>query len=386
MKRMLTIFLALSLMVLPSFGEETRQPEPLSLQELNAFTERLLIRGIADSLLVEPTEESGMAARGEGYTLYPQSKDLSLDTVLADASIDLSAAEKEDLEDMRSLTVLSTLDELYAAYPNDNPQAYGTQDNALLYLTGSLPDAVCYGLITRDGQTVRMVEHAIYEPVDDGFMHAGLQYTIDQGFVIGIHFFGGSLIVSRDEAQERISHLEDLQKQKEYFSYDTENPLPFESEDLSFGGLDFLDLSPQTAVNALGKADFDERVKESESQELRIMQWDGIEAAFSYGEKGEFQRAERLFVSRPGMEGPRGLRMGADLMEVLGRFPLEEEVTSSSQTLYGQGSTQTPPYGRLETQGSTAQVYYAALQNDQIVILSFELIDGTLVNMGAYYY
>jgi len=386
MKRLLYILVALTLAVFPSLGEMAGQPEPLSLQELNAFTESLLVRGIADKLTVEPTEEAGFAARGDGYTLYLQSKDLSLDAVLSDASIDLSAVEKEDLEDMRSITVLTPLDVLYAAYPDDNPQAYGTQDNALLYLTGSLPGAVRYGLITRDGQTVRMVEHGLYEPSDDGYMHAGIQYTIDRGFVVGIHYFGGSRIVSAADVQERVASFKSLQGQKAYFAFDTSNPLPFESEDLSFGGLDFLDLTPESAVKTLGKADYDERIKESDTAQLRIMQWDGIEATFSYGANGEFVRAESLFVSLPGLEGPRGLRIDTDLLEALKRFPLEGEVTSSSQTLYGEGGTQTPPYGRLETQGNDAQLYYAALQNGQTVMLSLEFIDGTLVNMGAYYY
>lgn len=385
MKRVLMILMALMLLVLPSLAQQA-QPDMLSLQELNALTERLLIRGIVDNLVVEPTEESGNAARGEGYTLYLDSRDLSLDSVLSDASIDLSAVELEDLQDMRSITVLTPLDMLYAAYPNDNPQAYGTSDAALLYLKGSTPDTVNFGLITRDGQTVRMIEHAIYEPCDGGYMHSGIQYTIDQGFVVGIHYFGGSLIVSPSEVEERLIQLKNLQKQKDYFAYDTQNPLPFESEDLSFGALNFFDLTPQKAVQVLGKAAHDERVKESDDQELRIMQWDGIEIAFSYGPKDEFNRIERLFVSLPGMEGPRGLRVGTDLMAAIQRFPHEAEISSASQTLYGEGDLQQAPYGRLETQGNDAQLYYAAQQNGETVLLSFEFSDGELYNMGASYY
>ena len=386
MKRLLSILMALTLVVLPSLGEMAAQAEALSLQELNAFTQRLLERGIADNLTVEATEEAGNAARGEGYSLYLQSKDLSFDTVLSDASIDISAAEKEDLQDMRSITVLTPLESLYAAYPLDNPQAYGTPDNALLYLRGSLPGAVQYGLITREGQTVRMVEHGIYEPSDDGFMHAGMQYTLNQGYVEGIHYFGGSLVVSAAGVKERLAELKTLQGEKDYFAYDTKDPLPFESEDLSFAGLDFFDLTPEGAVKILGKAVYDERVKESDTTELRIMQWDGIEAAFSYNAKGEFQRTDRLFVSLPNLEGPRGLRIGTGLMAAIERFPHGTEFTSSSQTLYGEGDTQTPPYGRLETQGSAAQIYYAATQNGDIVLLNLEFIDGELVNMGASYY
>lgn len=385
MKRMLMILMALMLLAVPSLAQQA-QPDMLSSQELNAFTERLLVRGMADNLTVEPTEESGNAARGEGYTLYLDSKDLSLDAVLSDASIDLSAVELEDLQDMRSITVLTPLQMLYEAYPDENPQAYGTRDAAVLYLKGSPPGTVNFGLVTRDGQTVRMVEHAIYEPSEDGYMHSGIQYTIDQGFVVGIHYFGGSYIVSANDVEDRIAQLKDLQRQNSYFAYDTKNPLPFESEDLNFGDLNFFDLTPERAVQILGKAAHDERVKESDTQELRIMQWDGIEIAFSYGEKGELTRTERLFVSLPGMEGPRGLRVGTELMSAIERFPHEAEFTSSSQTLYGEGDIQQAPYGRLETQGNEAQLYYAADQNGETVLLSFEFSDGELYNMGATYY
>lgn len=164
-----------------------------------------------------------------------------------------------------------------------------------------------------------------------------------------------------------------------------DNPLPFESEDLSFGALDFFDTNPEKAVQALGKASHDERVKESDTEQLRIMQWDGVEIAFSYNAKGEFNRTERLFVSLPGIEGPRGLRIGTDLMGAINSFPHEGEFTSASQMLYGNGEMQVAPYGRLETQGSEAQLYYAAEQNGQTVLLSLEFIDGVLVNMGASY-
>ena len=114
MKRMLVLLMALSLCALPALAGQGPDVGPLSVEELNAFTERLLVRGLADQLPVAASEE-GVVATGEGYTLYLESSDLSLDSVLSDASITLESSEKEDFEDPRGITVLTPLDVLYAS-------------------------------------------------------------------------------------------------------------------------------------------------------------------------------------------------------------------------------------------------------------------------------
>lgn len=382
MKRMLVLLMVLMLSALPVLAQPAVAPGPLTVQELNALTERLLVRGLADELPLQETEE-GFVATGVGYTLYLESSDLSLDSVLKDASITLEASEKEDFDDQRGITVLTPLDVLYASYPNDNPAVYGTSDAAVLYLMGSLPGSVAMGTVTRDGQDVTLVEHSILEPVDEGYMHSGIQYSIDRGLVVGIHYFGGSLIVSGEVAQEAYAAVRSLVDERDYFSYDTVDPMPLQSEDLSFGALDFLDLSPEAALDVLGEAVYDERMQDSNTEELRVMQWDGVEIVFSYAASGEFKRAERIDISRPGLEGPRGLRVGTELNRAIGRFEHGIEFSSPTQVLYGDG--QTAPYGRLQTQGSEAQLHYALEQDGNVIMMVLAFIDGDLVSMGISY-
>ena len=382
MKRMLVLLMALSLCALPALAGQGPDVGPLSVEELNAFTERLLVRGLADQLPVAASEE-GFVATGEGYTLYLESSDLSLDSVLSDASITLESSEKEDFEDPRGITVLTPLDVLYASYPDNNPGVYGTGEGAVLYLMGELPGAVAMGLVTRDGQDVTLVEHSLWQPVEDGYMHSGIQYSVDRGLVVGIHYFGGSAVKTLSEAQEAIAAARSLLSAREYFAFDTVNPLPLQSEDLSFGDLDFLDLTPEFAAQVLGQASYDERMKDSNGEELRVMQWDGVEAAFSYASTGEFKRAERVDVSLPGIEGPRGLRAGTELNQAIGRFEHGVEFASPTQLLYGNGET--PPYGRMETQGSESQLHYALDQEGEVIMLTLMFIDGVMVNMSISY-
>ena len=382
MKRMLVLLMALSLCALPALAGQGPDVGPLSVEELNAFTERLLVRGLADQLPVAASEE-GFVATGEGYTLYLESSDLSLDSVLSDASITLESSEKEDFEDPRGITVLTPRDVLYASYPDNNPGVYGTREGAVLYLMGELPGAVAMGLVTRDGQDVTLVEHSLWQPVGDGYMHSGIQYSVDRGLVVGIHYFGGSTVKTLSEAQEAIAAARSLLSAREYFAFDTVNPLPLQSEDLSFGELDFLDLTPEHAVQVLGQASYDERMQDSNGEELRVMQWDGVEAAFSYASTGAFKRAERVDVSLPGIEGPRGLRVGTELNQAIGRFEHGVEFASPTQLLYGNGET--PPYGRMETQGSESQLHYALDQEGEVIMLTLMFIDGVMVNMSISY-
>lgn len=384
MKRMLVLLMVLSMAVLPVLAEPAEEMDALSLDELNAFTDRLLVRGLADGLTVEAIDEEGLVARGNGYTLYLESSDLSLDSVLADALITLEASGQEDLEDQRGITVLTPLDVLYASYPNDNPAVYGTGESAVLYLRGELPGAVAMGIVTRDGQDVTLVEHSLWQPAEDGFMNSGIQYIIDRGVVVGIQYFGGSTIKSAEEAQETFNAAQMLLNTRDYFSFDTVDPMPLQSEDLGFGTLGFLDLSPEMAVKALGAASYDERMADSNGEDLRIMQWDGeVEIAFSYLSSGEFKRAERIDMSQPGTEGPRGLRVGVDLDQAIGRFEHDTEFYSPAQLLYGDGEN--PPYGRLEEQGSDAQVFYAMAQEGETIMLTLTFVDGVLVNMSISY-
>lgn len=381
MKRMLVFLLALCL-ALPALAEPA--PGPLTVEELNAFAERLLVRGVADGLQVSQGEDGlGLIAVGMGYTLYPESSDLSLDTVLAEAAITLEASEKEDFEDQRGITVLTPLDVLYAAYPNENPSVYGDSQGAALYLMGELPGVVTMGLVTRDGQNVTMVEHSLWQPVEDGYMNAGIQYIIDRGLVVGIHYFGGSALRTAEEARAAYESAKALTEETAYFAYDTVSPMQLESEDLSFGDLDFLDLTPERAAEMLGAPVSEERVSDSNGDELRLMQWEGVEAVFSYAQDGSFKRAERVDVSLPGIEGPRGLRIGDEINQAIGRFEHGVEFAIPTQVLYGDGET--PPYGRMETQGTEAQLYYALDLDGQTVMLIMMFKDDVMTNMSISY-
>ena len=59
------------------------------------------------------------------------------------------------------------------------------------------------------------------------------------------------------------------------------------------------------------------------------------------------------------------------------------EFASPTQLLYGNGET--PPYGRMETQGSETQLHYALDQEGEVIMLTLMFIDGVMVNMSISY-
>ncbi len=384
MKRFLGLLLAL-LMAAPALAfTEDASAQPLSLQELNAFAASLVERALAQRL--EPVRgEEGYSVSWPGCTLFLSSGDLSSDTVVSEAVI-LSKGEAGGpaAEAIRGVSVPDSVEALLAAYPNDNPDLAGTQQNAVLYLRGELPLPVSAGVLTREGQELRLVEHSVYYAADQGILQSGIQYTVENGAVSAVRFFGGAEAVTLEEAAERLRGLAALQEQTGYFAYDTRSPGPLTREDLSFAGLDFLDLSPQAAAAVLGPAVHEETIEDSNGELILIAQWEAAETAFIFDAEGRFLRTDRFTVSSSAVEGPRGVRVGNTLPMVLSRFehgegPLPEE----SAVLYGDAGKETAPYGLLSVEEGSALVHYAIEEGGRAVVLIFSFLEGILVEMSA---
>lgn len=383
MKRVLTILMVLCLLiVLPASAENSR--EPLSAQELTDFSQALVERAIAEEAEVEPSED-GWEADGHGYTLRLSSQDLSVDSVLLGAAIGMDSLHTEGLVGPRGIGVAASLDEVLAAYPNDNPTLSGSMYAAVLYVAGALPERVAIGQLTRDGQEISLVEYSVIEPSGEGYVRSGLQYTLQHGSVVAIRSFASPAQMDAEAAQAAVQAATSLQEQTDYFAYDTKAPGPFIREDLKVAGLDFIDMTPEDASAVLGEVVHEERVKDSNGEELRLMQWDGIEIAFVYLKDGSFKRAERASVTGYGIEGPRGLRVGGQLMAAMSRFEHEGELSLNSGSLYGKAEAQQPPYGTLISENNSAQLYYALTQDDQTILLGAQFIEGSLVEYSISY-
>ncbi|MGI6654561.1 MAG: hypothetical protein ACOX55_10680 [Christensenellales bacterium] len=376
MTRILCLILTLMLALPVAFAGQP-QPAPLTMEELNAWTAQLLEQALTDKLTVAQTA-AGFEAQGEGYTLYLSHNDLSADSVLLGALL-AGNTEHSPVTGLRETYVGQDVQQVLAAYPNDNPHLAGTEDAAVLYISGSLPTPVATGVVRRAGQTILVVEHELYYLTDSGVDRAGVQYTVDNGGIVAIRYYAAAEAQPLADAEAALKALADLQERNDYFAFDTANPDPLQAEDLVMAGLHFAGLTMDTASAVLGQPTHEETVKDTEGQ-IITAQWDGVEIAFVKGEQGEY--AHRMTLTGV-HEGPRGIRTGESLAVVLSRLPYDgDEVPVATTMLYGDAQQQVPPYGSLFVQGDSAQAYYALDMGDGVTaLMTLIFAAGTLAEL-----
>ena len=289
-----------------------------------------------------------------------------------------------DEPDLRGLQAGDTLEDLLAVYPNFNPGLMGSYYNAVLYVEGEQPE-ISTGLLSRDGQRVTRIDFAVYRWMEDGTVRVPVvHYALDQGVITGISLLAGATY-TEEEALEAIADLRELQEVSDYFTYpqsaDGWTLSPFGREDLSFSGLDFLDLNAEMALNALGPAADDQWVQDTTGEWLRIMAWDGVSLVLVYDASRSFLRPDSLTVTADVLEGPRGVRVGDYLDTVIFRFRHSEGgVMDTGMTLYGDGET--APYGLLTYDQEGAALSYAlGLEGDQTVLWHLTFVGQTLESM-----
>lgn len=358
-----------------------QRPAPVSVEELNAWTEQLLQRALADKLSVQQTEE-GNTVSGNGYMLVLADNDVSADSVVLDAAITMQGIETKNLGGPRQTALAQSAQEILAAFPNDNPSLSGSAEAAILYIDGQLPAPVTVGRVFRSGQTIQVIEHALYYTVDQGVNRVGLTYTLDNGSVTAIRYFASGAMTAQ-EAQAELAEASALQEKDAYFAYDTQSPKPFAREDLVFSGLDFMALTPDGATTVLGKPLNQQSIQDSNGEQIRTWQWDGAEAVFIFDAKDQFVRTERFTLTGDALPGPRGLRVGESLPQVLARFEHGKEIPTSSSMLYGQDDGK-GTYGKLEIANQEGTVYYAIPgEKTGTVVLILRFLNNALANISV---
>lgn len=381
MMKRLFAFLTAALMLLgvPALAEEASGP--LTLAEIERFNQAILERAAKDEPTVRPLEDA-FIAQGKGYEISLTSEDISSDSVVLGAAVTLDARGDQGLADPRGVMTDSAVDALMAKYPNDNPYLAGNRDGAVLYISGELPAAVYTGFVVRDGQEISLIEYNVYHQVDGGVARAGMQYTIAEGKVRAIRSFVTQEAMSQAEAQEAIAALAALQEENSVVSNAGEPGTPLEREDMAIGGLDFFDLTPESAKTVLGEPVHEEKADGTDGSLLTI-QWPGVEAVFSLDQDGKMVRTERVTVNEGALEGPRGLRLGDSLAQAIGLFAHGKDLPEEGGFLYGKD--QEAPYGFLAAGDESTSLYYVIESpgGDAGLILTF--MEDKLASMSMTY-
>ncbi len=312
------------------------------------------------------------------------------DETLTESTAVVSAYPGEEQADLRGLFIGSSMDEVLAAYPNDNPSLSGTYYDAALFIAGEKPE-VSVGYLLRNGQHVYLISYEVFSWQPDGVAVSSVAYQMENGYVESIRVAVDDEILEEAEALELIQEVADMQEISEYFAYPVsadngEALAPFEREDLTLlvdatDPLDFLDLNAEGFIAVLDNPPVDEWTEDSDGSFLRLMQWEGVSLLLKYDAQRKFTAVDSLTINDTILEGPRGTRVGDLLDSVIFRFRHAEVFgTEDTVLLYGDG--QTLPYGVLVYTPESAEVTYAfSLEDGRSVVWHLTFVIGELQSM-----
>ncbi len=336
----------------------------LTIEELDAWAEKMMTLAWS-SAPVDPAAqpewtEDGYAVAYDFATLY-----LNTPTLKEESVLNAIAVTHYEVECPRGVGVTDRQQLLLEAYANENPTLLGSHDFAVLYLSDSLPESVLWGRVQRDGQQIQTVQYAVHERVLDEegqYTDCGLLYSLENGYITAIRAYGLSAAIAGDQVEQTAQEVKAQQQEESYFAYaqssDGIDLDPFDRDDLHFSGMDYLTLTPETAVGALGAYEAETWLQDDNGDWLRILQWPEAEITFAYSDDKVFKRVDTFALNQRGLEGPRAVMVGDSLSSVIMRFRHSEGQFDglATEVLYGDG--QTPPYGLAEYDSATVTLHY----------------------------
>ena len=375
MKKLILILLTLALLFSACFAlaEETVQaPAPLTSAEVRAAVDsfRTLALGLepenAECSKDEDGTQSWTLEYDFGY-IHTADEKLTEDSVIYDVSV--LAGEYETI---RGARVGASLTETLAAFKNDNAGFSGDRYGALLALDGSPDAGFSASMLSRDGQDIIYVMWQVTEPAGDQFLNDGMICYIDGGFVSGIELF-----VSDDSSPEDVASawqmMADMDDLDDYVAVETNYSdgsvlEPFCEEDLVFSGIDFLNDVSESLPGLLDEVLIDN------GDGTFLHRVDGVGyTAILLADENKCDRSLLQFtILSDDLEGPRGVRLGDNLVGDQVRFRYEEtefDYENMTQLLYGDGVTAPCGVAVYGTDGSAELRYLLCTADDREILL-----------------
>ena len=391
MKKMLCVLLAMLLCPVLATAEESAAGL-LTSQELAAWAESYIARARAAETVNSPADSQ----TPEGYEFIYDFATLYADTPTLDEDTTVSAIvlTSEEEEGPRGVTVNSSLDAVLDAYYSENPTLRGNRESAVLYAVDRLPDSAAWGQVLRDGQRVQTVQYAVHEQLatrGEGYTDAGVIYTMAENRVAAVRVYGLNSRITRGDANAIMYDVMLAALDHEYaqvpFSYDGLELTAFSQEDLTFSGLDFLTLTPEKAIEALGEPMNDVWLPNGSAGYLRVMSFPSCDITYLFNPERTQGSIYMLAFTADGLEGPRAVRISDSFSSVYNRFRNGEGEyqDNGDERLYG-----TPGQGSfgLATYGSDASAilrYGFALEDGRQITLqlNFTVMECTEIMLYA---
>ncbi|MBQ8654086.1 MAG: hypothetical protein IJ507_04035 [Clostridia bacterium] len=380
-KRLISLLCALMMLALcmPLAAAEDAG-DALTMTELETWVEGYKARAMATQPLNDPTEpaafsEDGYAFIYEFATLYMDRPEMTGDSVVRNLVVTSpdEVGPRDTRVDMQSYEIL-------AAYYNENPTLAGDRGFAALYVSNMLPSSAQWAWVQRDGQRIMTIQYAVQEQAatgGDGYTDAGVIYTLQDNLVSAIRAYGLDARISLESVQENVAAVQEVMDVSSYVTVPTSivgtDLEPFQRDDLLFAGMDFLTLTPESAVDSLGECLQDSWMADDTGEFVRTMEFAGCEISFIYDANKENPVPNMLSINEDGMEGPRYVRIGDTFSSVLTRFRHSEGAYDgvSTEALYGSegsGAWGTAEYG---SDGTSTLRYSFPTEKGEVVLYMY---------------
>ena len=368
--------LVMALFCLPAMAAET-DADALSYSELVHWVEGYKIRALAAQPLTAPVEtEDGYEFVYDFATLYMDGPEMTAAAAVRGLVITTPTEACP-----RGLTVDSSSEDVLAAYYQENELLAGDRSFACLYLSDTMPDGAMWGWVQRDGQRVQAIQYAVHEQLStggEGYTDAGLVYTVRDNLVIAIRAYGMDERITAEDVIANIENVQQVAALGEYthmpVSLSGDMPM-FEREDMYFAGVDYLTLTPESAVAALGSCREDEWMADDTGEYLRTMEFAACTITFVYDANKQNPVPYMLMIDTSEMEGPRAVRIGDTLASVFNRFCHSDGTFTDAGVEILYGAEGVAPWGTAEYHDTAVTLRYAASAGGKTVVLhmSFEM-------------
>lgn len=378
MKKMLCVLLCVLMCPVAAMADDSTAAM-LTYQELLNWAEGFIARARTSTPRNDPSQH--LTPDGYEYvydfaTLYGDTPQMSADTVISAVVV-----TSEEENGLRNVNVNNTMSVVVDAYYNENPNLLGTKEAAMLYAVDQLPESAQWGQVLRDGQRVQTIQYGVHEQYatgGEGYTDAGVIYTMADNRVSAIRVYGLNSRIDLSLVNSVMYNVMLIGLEKNYaqvpFSYDGASLAKFGAEDLIFSGVDFLNLTPDKAIDLLGEPLSDTEVDNGGNGYIRVQSFNGCELIYLFNEAYPQGTVYMLSLTGGEMEGPRAVRIGDDFADVYNRFRNGEGEfqEDGSEVLYGtegEGAFGKAGYG---WDASATLRYGFTLEDGRCVVLQIE--------------
>lgn len=315
------------------------EPEAVTAAELEGLLATVREQAAAETLLNDPTDE---AARSEDGTLFLYEVAQIYaegETLTADTTVNTLVFEDSEGPVFRGTGIDTHRVDLLAAFRLDNRTLGGTWEEALLYLTENADGGFLYGTALRDGQRLTAVKYGEMVKNGDGYRDVSVTYSLLNSLVTAIRVDGlnPSATIDAQQAEEMLAGLKVLGTETGYRMVPNSRVgtdlTAFSAEDLSFSGIRYTELTPETLPSEAEK----ELIDNEDGTWLMRCDGDGFEAVFTCDRDGGNAKILSYTILDPDAEGPRAVRLGDLMSDDYCRFRSEgnEMTEEMTEVLYG---------------------------------------------------